>query len=89
MIAETAATRIAGSPPHITAPAGAEFPAEIAAKLCIDTAGRVITAEVTPPQLDADVARQVVAALKAWQYAPYTVDGTPRPACFPVVVRLP
>jgi hypothetical protein len=88
MIAEAEATRITGPPPQITPPAGSELPAELAAKLCIDTAGRVTRVEVTS-QLDADVAAQLIAALKAWQYAPYTTDGAPRPACFPVVTRLP
>ena len=88
IIAEAEATRIAGEPPQITPPAGSELPAELAAKLCIDTAGRVTRVDVTS-QLSADVATQLVAALKAWQYAPYTTDGVPRPACFPVVVRLP
>jgi hypothetical protein len=85
-IPASAVKRIAGARPRIAPPAGAVLPATITAKLCIDDAGRITTAEVVTP-LDADLAAQITGALRAWQYAPYQVGGAAQPVCFQVAFR--
>jgi len=80
-VPSSAVTRIAGAALRITAPASASLPATISALLCIDDAGRVVSVKLQTP-LDADLAGQITAALRAWEYAPYTAGGAPRPVCF-------
>jgi hypothetical protein len=58
----------------------------ITAKLCIDDAGHVTTADVVTP-IDANLAAQITGALRDWQYAPYQAGGAAQPVCFQVAFR--
>jgi serine/threonine protein kinase len=82
----SAVQRISGAPPRVTPPAGIALPALITAKLCIDDAGRVASAEAITP-IHADLATQITGALRAWQYAPYQAGGAAQPVCFQVAFR--
>jgi hypothetical protein len=86
MVPAGAVKRLAGAPPRITPPAGVALPAAITAKLCIDDAGRVSTAELVT-SLDAGLAAQITGALRGWRYAPYKAGGTAQAACFRVAFR--
>jgi hypothetical protein len=85
-VSPTAVTRIGGSPPRFTPPAGVELPPAITTKLCIDLAGKVTIAEMVT-SLDAGIAAQILEALHTWQYEPYRVGGVAQPACFTVTFR--
>jgi len=85
-ISSTAVTRLSGAPPRVTALPNAEIPPEVTAKLCLDETGHISSAEILTP-LDPGIATEIVEVLRTWIYAPYTVDGTARAACFPLTFR--
>jgi serine/threonine protein kinase len=78
--------RISGAALRVAPSTGTSLPAMITAKLCIDEAGRVTSAEVVTP-IDADLAAQITGALRAWLYAPYQAAGVAQPVCFQIAFR--
>jgi len=86
-VAPTAVTRLSGGSPSINKGRNSDIPAVIAAKVCIDVAGHVSSADVIT-KIERHAAADLVDAIKQWQYAPYKRDGKPLSACFVVSLRL-
>ena len=83
----SAVTKIAGSPPQIGKTKNADLPSVVAAKVCIDTAGRVTAADIIT-KIERRSAADLVDAIRTWQYAPYKQSGVPTPACFAISFRV-
>jgi hypothetical protein len=79
-------TRTGGAVPTLTSANPSEVPAIVAAKLCIDTAGRVTSVQVST-KLERETARELTSALESWTYAPYKRQGTVVPVCFIASLR--
>ena len=86
-VAPSVVARLSGPTPNVTKFSATELPERISAKLCIDAAGRVNTAELLTP-VASDPASEILGALRAWRYAPYKLDGAARAACFAVAFRV-
>ena len=83
----SAVTKISGTPPEIGKFKNADLPAVVAAKVCIDPAGRVTSADMIT-KIERHAAADLVDAIKTWQYAPYKLSGVPTPACFAISFRV-
>jgi serine/threonine protein kinase len=83
----SAVTKVSGNPPQIGKTKNAEMPAVVAAKVCIDTAGRVTSADIIT-KIERRSASDLVDAIRTWQYAPYKQSGVPTPACFAISFRV-
>jgi serine/threonine protein kinase len=86
VIPPSAVTRTGGATPTISGAKLDGVPSTVAAKLCIDTAGRVSSVDVLT-KLDPATAGELAGTLKSWTYAPYKQQGAPVPACFVVTFR--
>jgi hypothetical protein len=83
----SAVTKVSGNPPQIGKTKNADMPAVVAAKVCIDTAGRVTSADMLT-KIERRSAADLVDAIRTWQYAPYKQSGVPTPACFAISFRV-
>ncbi len=83
----SAVTRVSGNPPQIGKTKNADMPAVVAAKVCIDTAGKVSSADIIT-KIERRSAEDLVDAIRTWQYAPYKQSGIPTPACFAISFRV-
>ncbi len=83
----SAVTKLSGNPPEIGKTKNADMPAVVAAKVCIDTAGRVTAADIIT-KIERRSAADLVDAIRSWQYAPYKQSGVPTPACFAISFRV-
>ena len=79
--------RVHGKTPIIDQTGLYAMPSSIAAKVCIDTSGRVSIVDL-PAALDAMLASELTTTVKSWKYTPYKADGVPVPACFVVNFQL-
>jgi len=86
IIPPSAVTRTGGATPTISAEKLDGVPSTVAAKLCIDTAGRVSSVDVLT-KLDPATTGGLAGTLKSWTYAPYQQQGAPVPACFVINFR--
>jgi hypothetical protein len=87
IVPPNAVTRLSGDTPSFTAFRGTELPAVVNAKVCIDLAGQVTSADVMT-KIDHRAASDIAQALRAWVYAPYkTRAGAASGACFVVPMR--
>lgn len=86
-VAPSAVTKLSGTPPEIAKSKTTDMPAVVAAKVCIDTAGAVSSAQMIT-KTDRSVSSELVAAIESWKYVPYKVGGTAMPACFVVSFRV-
>ncbi|HSK05244.1 MAG TPA: serine/threonine-protein kinase, partial [Kofleriaceae bacterium] len=87
IVPPTMVTRTGGATPTIHQAQRGEVPPVVAAKLCIDTAGRVTAVDVLTklaPATKSDLA----ATLRGWMYRPYKQRGAAVPACFSVSFRV-
>jgi len=50
-------------------------------RVCISTDGDVASATMAKPTTYAEYDATILSAVKNWRYRPYTLDGTPVPAC--------
>jgi TonB family protein len=50
-------------------------------RVCISTDGDVASATMAKPTTYAEYDATILAAVKNWRYRPYTLEGTPVPAC--------
>ncbi|MBA3462882.1 MAG: protein kinase [Deltaproteobacteria bacterium] len=80
-------TKLSGSTPQLGASKNADIPPVIAAKLCIDAAGRVTSADMLT-KLQRHTASDFVDAIKTWKYAPYKQAGIETAACFAISFRV-
>ncbi|HEV7554470.1 MAG TPA: protein kinase, partial [Kofleriaceae bacterium] len=87
LVAPTAVTRLSGNTPSINKSRSTDIPPVVAAKVCIDTMGRVISADLIT-KIERHANEDLVDAIKQWQYAPYKRDGKPVTACFVVSFRV-
>ena len=83
----SAVTKLSGSPPQIGKTKNTDLPAVVAAKVCIDAAGRVTSADMIT-KIERRSATDLVDAIRTWQYAPYKQSGVPTPACFAISFRV-
>ncbi|HEY4239810.1 MAG TPA: protein kinase [Kofleriaceae bacterium] len=82
----TAVTRISGGT-DVTRIKGTEIPPVIAAKVCIDTSGKVAAADLLT-KIEKHTGAELVESIRGWRYQPYVKDGAPTPACFVVSFRV-
>ena len=64
-----------------------QVPPVVAARVCIDTAGKVTSVDMIT-KLERHTAADLASAIKSWKYAPYHKDGQPTSACFSVNFRV-
>lgn len=84
LVAPSAVTKTAGEIPHLGVARNVDLPPVIAAKVCIDTDGKV-TSATTLSKIEKHAAEDLGEVIKnTWHYAPYKVKGAPAPACFVV-----
>jgi hypothetical protein len=87
VVPPTAVTKLSGEAPTVGKQLRAEMPPVVAAKVCIDTSGRV--GKVTMiTKLERHTANDLANAIKAWRYTPYKQSGVAIPACFSVSMRV-
>ncbi len=82
-VAPKAVTRIRGTTQVMVEPMDGQLPRTVEAKLCIDTAGRVNTADVLT-ELDPTTKMKLTNMLEDWAYSPYHQHGTAVPVCFTI-----
>jgi hypothetical protein len=87
LVAPTAVTRLGGQTPSISRTRNSDIPPIVAAKVCIDAGGKVMTADLIT-KMDRRAQAELVDAIRTWTYAPYKKNGTAWPACFVVSFRV-
>jgi serine/threonine protein kinase len=87
LVSPTAVTRVGGDTPSIASNHSADMPSIVAAKVCINTGGRVTAAEVIS-RIDPRAASDIIAAISTWEYAPYKRNNVALAACFVVRFRV-
>jgi hypothetical protein len=85
-VSASAVKRLSGEAPNLRTLRTDELPKVISAKICIDTSGKVSNVSIIQ-RIDQRFVSDLQSTLKGWKYAPYTIDGTARPACFVVPMR--
>ena len=80
-------TKVAGDPPNIAKLKGVDLPPVIAAKVCIDPSGAVMSADIVS-KIDHRAASDLADQLRGWRYSPYKKDGVAMSACFSVAFRV-
>ncbi|HWO18795.1 MAG TPA: protein kinase [Kofleriaceae bacterium] len=86
LVPQSWVTRIGGAAPTIKVSRPDELPTIVAAKLCIDTQGRVTSVDV-PTKLERQTAAELKHALEGWTYQPYRHQGAVVPVCFVASLR--
>src|SRR5262249_55598812 len=83
-IPPTKVSRTSGAVPSIkgsSSLAGEKIPANISAKVCIDTGGSVTSTKVLT-KLPEEARSLLERSIKGWRYTPYKDGGSAVPACF-------
>lgn len=86
IVPPNAVKKLSGAAPSIEKFKNDELPSTLAAKVCIDTSGKVSFAQMVnrvPNRVASDLTEQ----LRTWRYAPYVQNGVAIPACFVVTFR--
>ena len=88
LVSPSKVTKLSGPAPNIMVNhyEGADLPATITVKVCIDTSGHVTAAAVLG-KLDSSLANEISSTLQKWVYSPYQANGVATPVCFPVGLR--
>ena len=86
LVAPSAVTKLSGNTPSLVVK-NTDLPPVAVAKLCIDTAGKVTSADMVS-KIDQQAASELVDTLRGWRYAPYKQGGLAMAACFTVSFRL-
>ncbi|MCW5808109.1 MAG: PEGA domain-containing protein, partial [Deltaproteobacteria bacterium] len=84
IVTPNAVTKISGETPNVAKSKRAEMPSTVAAKVCIDTSGKVTNVSVITQKLERMTVGDLTSALYAWRYKPHMVNGVATPACFVV-----
>ncbi len=79
-------TKLSGEVPHLSVGKTSDIPAMVAAKLCIDVAGKVTSVDILT-KLERHAASDLIDAMRAWRYAPYKDAGAPASACFVATLK--
>jgi hypothetical protein len=87
IVPPTVVTRTGGATPTIHQARRGDDRRHLAAKLCIDPAGRVTAVDVLT-KLAPATKRDLAATLRGWTYTPYKQHGAAVPACFSVSFRV-
>ena len=87
IVPPTAVKRLSGSVPTVGKSKRADVPPVVAAKVCIDTAGKVTTVAMIT-KLERLTSVDLSNAIQSWRYAPYKQQGIAVPACFVVSFRV-
>jgi hypothetical protein len=82
-----AVTRISGEVPTVGKTKRAELPPAVAAKVCIDTSGKVTSVDMIT-KLERLTSVDLSHAIHTWRYQPYKQNGVAAPACFVVSFRV-
>jgi len=80
-------TKLSGGTPTVGKTKRGEVPPVVAAKVCIDTTGKVSRVQLIT-KLERVTSLDLTNALETWRYAPYLQAGVARPACFVVSFRV-
>jgi hypothetical protein len=83
MVPPNKVTKLSGEMPRLAVGKTNDIPPVVAAKLCIDTSGKVTNVDLMT-KLERHAAADLVDAMQKWRYAPYKDNGTPAAACFAV-----
>ncbi len=86
IVPPNAVRKVAGEVPSVEKFKNVQLPSSLAAKVCIDTAGKVDNVSMVS-KLDRRVAEDLQDALKSWRYTPYKKAGAASPACFVVTFK--
>ncbi len=86
IVPPVAVKKLSGEQPSIAKFKNLDLPAVLAAKMCIDTAGKVTSANMMT-KLEPRVVADLVDELRDWRYAPYKQSGKAIPVCFVVTFR--
>jgi eukaryotic-like serine/threonine-protein kinase len=87
VVPPSAVQRISGEMPTLGKTKRAETPPVVAAKVCIDTTGRVSSVDMIT-KLERLTSMDLGTAVKSWRYAPYKQNGVATAACFVVSFRV-
>jgi hypothetical protein len=86
IVPPNAVKKLSGATPSIEKFKNTELPSTLAAKVCIDTSGKVSFAQMVT-RVPSRVASDLTEQLRTWRYAPYVQNGVAIPACFVVTFR--
>jgi hypothetical protein len=86
IVPPNAVKKIAGDSPSIEKFRNVQLPSVLAAKLCIDEAGKVTGVDMVT-KVPSRVSSDLIEQLRGWRYTPYKKAGTTAPACFVVTFR--
>jgi eukaryotic-like serine/threonine-protein kinase len=81
VVPPSAVSRTSGSMPSLRTRDDKDLPAQISAKVCIDTGGGVASATILSKIPD-DLKGKLTEAIRGWRYTPYKDGGVAVPACF-------
>jgi len=87
VVPPSAVQRLSGEMPAVGKSKRAEVPPVVAAKVCIDTTGKVSSVDMIT-KLERLTSVDLSHALHNWRYAPYKQGGVAVPACFVVSFRV-
>jgi eukaryotic-like serine/threonine-protein kinase len=86
LVKPTDVTKLYGDTPNVAHSKNTDMPSSVAAKVCIDTEGKVWSVNILA-KLERMTITDLTTALKTWRYTPYKLNGTPVTACFIVSFR--
>ena len=86
IVPPNAVKKLSGGTPSIERFKNDELPSTLAAKVCIDTTGKINFADMVT-RVERRVAEDLTEQLRRWRYAPYLQHGVAIPACFVVTFR--
>jgi hypothetical protein len=86
IVPPSAVKKVSGDTPSIEKFKTTDMPSALAAKVCIDEAGKVTFAEMVT-KVDRRVATDLTEQLHRWRYAAFVENGVAIPACFVVTFR--
>jgi eukaryotic-like serine/threonine-protein kinase len=85
-VAVSVVKRLSGDAPNLRTLRMDELPKIISAKICIDPKGAVSSVSILQT-IEPRFVRELQKTLQRWRYAPYTINGAARSACFVVPMR--
>lgn len=82
-----AVKRLSGAAPNLRTERTDDLPKVVRAKMCIDTAGKVVSVNLLE-KIPARFEKELQTTLGGWKYAPYKVGNVAKPACFVLSMRM-
>lgn len=87
LVPPSAVKRVSGETPTVGASNRGNVPSVVAAKVCIDTHGKVDSVTMIT-KLERIASLDLTRGLRTWRYAPYRQGAAAVPACFVVNFRV-